>query len=118
MSSYLHSHSAALKPYFRKRYASICRFPKATGKNHGAAVKKRDAAQVCRDERCFHRFCYAWGRRVRPVTRLFQDALQYRLDFFQRSVLFLDTLREAADNLFAHNKAGLPPANGGIHAKE
>lgn len=44
-----------------------------------------------------------------PSTHLFQEALQYQLDFFQRSVLFLDTLRKAADNLFAHDKAGLPP---------
>lgn len=40
---------------------------------------------------------------------LFQEALHYQLDFFQRSVLFLDTLREAANNLLAHDKAGLPP---------
>lgn len=45
---------------------------------------------------------------VAPM-HLFQEALQYQLDFFQRSVLFLDTLREAADNLFAHDNAGLPP---------
>lgn len=32
-----------------------------------------------------------------------------KLDFCQRSVLFLDTLRERANNMLAHEQAGLPP---------
>jgi hypothetical protein len=40
-----------------------------------------------------------------PVT----DAWNYQLDLWQRSVLFLDTLRERGDNMLAHEKAGLPP---------
>ena len=37
------------------------------------------------------------------------DAWQYQVDFWQRSVLFLDTLRERGDNMLAHEEAGLPP---------
>jgi hypothetical protein len=33
----------------------------------------------------------------------------YQLALFQRSVLFLDTLRERANNMLAHEQAGLPP---------
>ncbi|MEC4718093.1 DUF3141 domain-containing protein [Noviherbaspirillum sp. CPCC 100848] len=42
-------------------------------------------------------------------TSLIQDASQYQLDFFQRSIMFFDTLRERADNMFAHESAGMPP---------
>ena len=38
-----------------------------------------------------------------------QQVVEYQIDFFQRSVLFLDTLRERANNLFAHDIAGMPP---------
>lgn len=37
------------------------------------------------------------------------DAVDYAVDFAQRSVLFLDVLRERADNMLAHEAAGLPP---------
>lgn len=37
------------------------------------------------------------------------DAWRYPLDWWQRSVLFLDTLRRRADNLLTHERAGLPP---------
>lgn len=38
------------------------------------------------------------------------DALwRYQIDWMQRTVLFLDTLRERADNMLAHEEAGLPP---------
>lgn len=47
------------------------------------------------------------GQASRPS--LLQQALAYQWDFGQRSVLFLDTLRQRADNLFAHEAAGLPP---------
>ncbi|TAH44710.1 MAG: DUF3141 domain-containing protein [Betaproteobacteria bacterium] len=33
----------------------------------------------------------------------------YPIDFWQRTVLFLDTLRERADNMLEHEQAGLPP---------
>lgn len=39
----------------------------------------------------------------------FQQVLAYQVDFWQRSILFLDTLRERANNLFAHDQAGMPP---------
>ncbi len=35
--------------------------------------------------------------------------LEYQLDAWQRSVLFLDTLRERADRMLEHEQAGLPP---------
>jgi hypothetical protein len=37
------------------------------------------------------------------------DAWRYPLDWWQRSVLFLDTLRRRADNMLEHERAGLPP---------
>ena len=37
------------------------------------------------------------------------DVWRYQLDFWQRSVLFLDTLRERGENMLAHEQAGLPP---------
>ena len=46
---------------------------------------------------------------AKPMAAICLDAWHYQLDFWQRSVLFLDTLRERADNMLAHEKAGLPP---------
>ena len=43
------------------------------------------------------------------VFELMRQAIEYQSDVFQRSVLFLDTLRERANNLFAHEAAGMPP---------
>jgi hypothetical protein len=37
------------------------------------------------------------------------EALIYPLDVFERSVLFWDTLRQRADNMIAHERAGKPP---------
>jgi len=37
------------------------------------------------------------------------DAWRYGADLMQRSVLFLDVLRERADNMLAHERAGQPP---------
>lgn len=39
-----------------------------------------------------------------------QQALAYYIDRWQRTILFLDTLRERADNMLAHEEAGMPPA--------
>jgi hypothetical protein len=39
----------------------------------------------------------------------FQQCLAYQIDYWQRSILFLDILRERANNLFAHDEAGMPP---------
>lgn len=33
----------------------------------------------------------------------------YAVDFWQRSILFLDVLRERANNMLAHEEAGMPP---------
>ena len=38
-----------------------------------------------------------------------QDFLDYQLDFWQRTILFWGTLRERADNVLEHERAGLPP---------
>lgn len=40
---------------------------------------------------------------------LWQQVLAYQIDRMQRSVLVLDTLRERANNLLAHEAAGMPP---------
>ncbi|HVK54990.1 MAG TPA: DUF3141 domain-containing protein [Burkholderiales bacterium] len=37
------------------------------------------------------------------------DAIRYQVDFWQRCILFLDTLRQRANNMLAHEAAGLPP---------
>ena len=39
----------------------------------------------------------------------FGDASRYQLDLWQRSVLFLDILRERGNNMLDHEQAGLPP---------
>jgi hypothetical protein len=36
-------------------------------------------------------------------------AYHYQRDFWERSILFLDTLRQRADDLLAHERAGKPP---------
>ena len=40
---------------------------------------------------------------------IINHALRYQTDFWQRSVLFLDILRERANNMLDHELAGLPP---------
>ncbi|MCH2546541.1 MAG: DUF3141 domain-containing protein [Alphaproteobacteria bacterium] len=37
------------------------------------------------------------------------DAWNYQIDSWQRSVLFLDTLRQRADNMIEHEENGMPP---------
>lgn len=44
-----------------------------------------------------------------PPQHLFRDAIDYQIDFWQRTVLYLETLRERANNMFAHEAQGLPP---------
>lgn len=39
----------------------------------------------------------------------YNDALEYQVDWWQRSILYLDTLRERADIVHKHEQAGLPP---------
>jgi hypothetical protein len=51
----------------------------------------------------------ATGAVAGPRRSMLTDAWQYQVDFWQRSVLFLDTLRERGDNMLAHEEAGLPP---------
>lgn len=43
------------------------------------------------------------------VRSFIEQALYYQTDRWQRSVLFLDMLRERADNMLAHEEAGMPP---------
>ena len=37
------------------------------------------------------------------------DILAYQRDFWERAILFWDTLRQRADNMIAHERAGKPP---------
>lgn len=48
---------------------------------------------------------------LRPATHNPRRARAeaYPLDLFERSLLFLDTLRERADNMIAHERQGMPP---------
>lgn len=41
--------------------------------------------------------------------RLSGDAVHYQIDFWERSILYWDTLRQRADNMIAHERAGKPP---------
>lgn len=38
-----------------------------------------------------------------------QDYFDYQRDFFERTILFWDTLRQRANNMLEHERAGLPP---------
>lgn len=40
---------------------------------------------------------------------ILQLGLRYQAERWQRAILFLDTLRERADNMLAHEDAGMPP---------
>ena len=42
-------------------------------------------------------------------SRVIGDAPSYQQDLWQRGVLFLDILRERANNMLDHEQAGLPP---------
>src|SRR4051812_32252045 len=44
----------------------------------------------------------------KAAPRLIEQAMLYQIDRWQRSVLFLDMLRERADNMLAHEDAGMP----------
>jgi pimeloyl-ACP methyl ester carboxylesterase len=39
----------------------------------------------------------------------YNNILEYQLDWMQRSILYLDTLRERANNILEHEQSGLPP---------
>jgi hypothetical protein len=43
------------------------------------------------------------------ITSPWYEFAAYQLDRMQRTILFLDTLRERAGNLLAHEEAGMPP---------
>jgi len=40
------------------------------------------------------------------AAALWEQASRYQLDLWQRGILFLDILRERADNMLAHEQAG------------
>jgi hypothetical protein len=42
-------------------------------------------------------------------AEIIRDPLAYQRDFFERSILFWDTLRQRANNMIAHERAGKPP---------
>ena len=43
------------------------------------------------------------------ASALWEQASRHQLDLWQRGILFLDILRERANNMLAHEQAGLPP---------
>ena len=43
-----------------------------------------------------------------PPWSFIEEAWRYQVDRWQRGVLFLDMLREGADNMLAHEEAGMP----------
>jgi hypothetical protein len=42
-------------------------------------------------------------------SRVLDDVLAYQRDLWDRTILFWDTLRQRADNMIAHERAGKPP---------
>ncbi len=44
-----------------------------------------------------------------PPSDIVGDAWAYQRDFFERSILFWDTLRQRANNMIGHERAGKPP---------
>ena len=46
---------------------------------------------------------------VTSTAAFLEQAWRYQTDFLQRGILFLDILRERANNMLAHEQAGLPP---------
>lgn len=46
---------------------------------------------------------------VPPLSAPLQDTSSYVLDAWQRTILFWDALRQRADNMLEHERAGLPP---------
>ena len=47
---------------------------------------------------------------VQPsASSLIEDLIRYQVDFLQRTMLFLDTMRERADVILARERAGIPP---------
>lgn len=49
------------------------------------------------------------GSATLPLASGLSDLAAYQLDLWQRSVLYLDTLRQRAENMLAHERAGKPP---------
>ncbi|PIR39790.1 MAG: poly(3-hydroxyalkanoate) synthetase [Alphaproteobacteria bacterium CG11_big_fil_rev_8_21_14_0_20_39_49] len=52
------------------------------------------------------------GKEPEHITSPFgwwQDAWSYQIDTWQRSILFMDTLRQRAGNMMEHEKNGMPP---------
>jgi hypothetical protein len=43
------------------------------------------------------------------ATGLASDTIAYQKELFRRSIVFLDILRERANDMLAHEQAGLPP---------
>ena len=46
---------------------------------------------------------------IRQAWSSLEDAAAYQRDFLERTILFCDTLRQRADNMLAHERAGKPP---------
>lgn len=44
-----------------------------------------------------------------PLAEILHNSFVYQQDFFERSILFWDTLRQRANNMIAHQRAGMPP---------
>ena len=51
----------------------------------------------------------AADRAAALAPALWDQAWRYQLDLWQRGILFLDILRSRANNMLAHEQAGLPP---------
>jgi hypothetical protein len=72
---------------------------KAAGKTNGAAkLAKAGLAPTAHP-----------GTEPMAPASLIEHALRYQVDRWQRSLMLLDTFRERANNMLAHETAGMPP---------
>lgn len=69
---------------------------------------QEEASQAGRSARLLSSQKLSAGSQV-PVAVSFADALDYLRDVTERSIMFWDALRQRADNMIAHERAGKPP---------
>lgn len=79
--------------------------PKLDAQNISALVPNAIAVQPENTEAALRGLTPAASGSIPSLS----DVLAYQRDFWERSILFWDTLRERADNMLEHERAGLPP---------
>ncbi len=60
-------------------------------------------------EKAAHEAIIPLNHEAQPIAKQAELAWAYQVDLWQRSALFLDILRERANNMLVHEQSGLPP---------